>query len=142
MRQSGFTLIELIAVMIIAVILAAIIAPRFFERDVFESRGFRDQVISALRYAQKAAIAQHGRVCVAFTANSVTLTTGATTCNTNLTGPDGAAPYRVESSRVAFVQVPADFSFDALGRPSTGHQTIQVMGAAVIVIEAETGYVH
>ena len=141
--QRGFTLTELITVMVILGILAAVAAPRFFDRNIFDSRGFYDQVISTLRYAQKAAIAQRRFVCVAFTANSVTLTTGAmAACGSNLTGPNGTAPYSVSSSNASFTATPAAFSFDALGRPSAA-QSITVSGYATpILIEAETGYVH
>ncbi|MDD5180679.1 MAG: prepilin-type N-terminal cleavage/methylation domain-containing protein [Gallionellaceae bacterium] len=150
--QRGFTLTELITVMVILGILAAVAAPRFFDRNVFDSRGFYDQVISTLRYAQKAAIAQRRFVCVAFTSNSVTLTydatapstihTAATCPGANLTGPTGTAPYSVSSSNASFTATPAAFSFDALGRPSAA-QSITVSGYATpILIEAETGYVH
>ena len=136
-------MVELIMVMVIIGIIAAVAVPRFFDRNVFDSRGFYDQVISTLRYAQKAAIAQHRFVCVAFTSNSVTLTTGATAaCGTNLTGPTGTAPYSVSSSNASFTATPAAFNFDALGRPSAA-QSITVSGYATsITVEVETGYVH
>ncbi|HEU0219778.1 MAG TPA: hypothetical protein VFQ98_03100, partial [Gallionella sp.] len=97
-----------------------------------------------LRYAQKAAIAQHRFVCVAFATNSVTLTTGATAaCGTNLTGPTGQSPYSVSSSNASFTATPAAFNFDALGRPSAAPPPFTVSGyAASITVETETGYVH
>lgn len=151
-RMTGFTMIELITVMVIAGILAAFAAPRFFNRNVFDSRGFADQVLASLRYAQKEAIAQHRFVCVAFTANSVTLHTGTDSLCTanlpvgsiNLTGPTGAAPYSVSSSNASFTATPATFNFDALGKPSAAtSQSITINGYATpITVEAETGYVH
>ena len=155
-KIRGFTIVELITIIVIAGILAAVAAPRFFDRNVFDSRGFYDQTISALRYAQKAAIAQHRFVCVAFTANSVTLTydpvspsaahTTMTACpgGSNLTGPTGTAPHTVSSSNASFAATPAAFYFDALGKPSFAAQTnITVNGYSTpILIEAETGYVH
>ncbi len=143
-RMPGYTIVELITIIVIAGILATFAAPRFFDRNVFDSRGFYDQVIASLRYAQKTAIAQHRFVCVAFAANSVTLTTGATAaCGTNLTGPTGQSPYSVSSSNASFAATPAAFNFDALGRPSAAPPPFTVSGyAASISVEAETGYVH
>ncbi len=146
-RMAGFTMVELITIIVIAGILAAFAAPRFFDRNVFDSRGFYDQVISTLRYAQKAAIAQHRFVCVSFPANNrVTLTTGATPgCGTDLTGPAGQAPYTVSSNNASFdpLAPPANFNFDALGRPTPAPPSFKVSGYATsIIVEAETGYVH
>ncbi len=144
-KQEGFTLIELITVMVIVGILAVSALPRFFERSTFESRGFYDQTLSVLRYAQKSAIAQHRFVCVAFTANSITLTYGAdATCGSNLTSPLGVTPYVVAVPNGSGITLSgyADFNFDALGRASPG-QNITVSGNAIpIIVEAETGYVH
>ena len=151
-NQRGFTMVELVAMMVIMGVLAAIAAPRFFERSIFDSRGFYDQVISTLRYAQKAAIAQHRFVCVAFTANRATLTYDPITpsathtvaaCNANLTGPTGQAPYSVFSNNASFQGgAPAAFNFDALGRASVA-MVITVNGYATpITVEAGTGYVH
>lgn len=147
--EYGFTMVELIAVMVIAGILAAVAIPRFFDKNAFQSRGFYDQVISTLRYAQKAAIAQNRFVCVAFTASSVTLTINATaTCvgATSLASPSGDATYTVTapSSNVTLTGYTTPFYFDALGRPNpNAKQTINIAGVTnSITVEAETGYVH
>ena len=143
-KQIGFTLTELIAVIVITGIVAAVAAPRFFDRGTFDSRGFHDQVISILRYAQKAAIAQHRFVCVAFAPNSVTLTYGTTTaCSSGgLASPVGQTPYSVSNSNVTLSGY-TNFSFDALGSPSiAANQSIMVSGSTAITVEAVTGYVH
>lgn len=158
-RQQGFTLVELITIIVLLGILAAVAAPRFFERSVFDSRGFNDQVMATLRYAQKAAIAQRRFVCVDFTANSVALRYGPTNACTlgALTGPSGGV-YSVTSNNASFSPVPAGFSFDCLGRPrdvttaATCGDTAGVLTIAPtisvatygtsITVERETGYVH
>ncbi len=143
--QRGFTLVELITVMVIAGVLAVVAVPLFFD-NAFQSRGFYDQVISTLRYAQKAAIAQNRYVCVSFPANnSVTLTYGTTNAcaDGTLASPSGT-PYPLTNSNATFSSIPAGFSFDAQGRPSpNAKQTINIADVTnSITIEAETGYVH
>ena len=148
-RQRGFTLVELIMVIIIAGILAAVVAPRFFDNDMFQSHGFSDQVQASLRYAQKAAIAQRRNVCVAMTPGDITLTIAsasgaASACDTSLVSPTGESPYKINapSASILLSYSSANFSFDALGRTATS-QTITISGATnPIMVEAETGYVH
>jgi MSHA pilin protein MshC len=146
-RTSGFTLIELITIMLLVGILSATAVSRFFNPDIFFSRGFSDETIAILRYAQKSAVAQRHTVCVAFTNNTVTLTiaaiAGAINCTVNLTGPNGATPYVVTArSGIVFTAIPTNFYFTSLGQASVG-QNIQITGAnGSITVEQETGYVH
>lgn len=63
-RQHGFTLVELVTTLIIVGILAAVTLPRFFDNDAFRERGYTDEVASALRYAQRIAVASQCRVRV------------------------------------------------------------------------------
>jgi MSHA pilin protein MshC len=145
-RKSGFTMVELVVIIVIIGILATAAAPLFFDLSTFSSRGFADQVASTLRYAQKTAIAQHSYVCVAFGANSVTLTTGSTSaCGTPLTSPTGQSPYSISSADASFAATPAAFNYNWLGQPSFSGSplSISVSGyATAITVEAETGYVH
>ena len=134
---------ELVMVIVIIGILAAVVLPRFFDRNTFDSRAFHDQTVSILRYAQKAAIAQRRFVCVAFTANSVTLMQGQTSaCGATLSGPTGGAPYAVIAPAGVTLAGFVDFNFNARGVASSA-QNIAVSGyPAPIIVEAETGYVH
>ena len=63
-RAVGFTMVELITVMVLIGILSAFAAPRFFERSGFDARSFTDSALFMLRYGQKVAIAQNRPVYV------------------------------------------------------------------------------
>lgn len=53
---AGFTLIELIVVILLMAILAVTAMPRFFDSGSFEGPAFAHELASAARYAQKLAI--------------------------------------------------------------------------------------
>jgi MSHA pilin protein MshC len=142
-HAAGFTLVELVVVLVLAGIIAAVAAPRLSGTRVADEIAFAQDTRGALRYAQKTAIAQRRMVCVAFSATSVSFTVAPNfggACSSALIGPGGENPYTVTTTSSGFGSVPANFSFDALGVPSIG-QTITVAGVN-ITIEAGTGYVR
>jgi len=147
--QRGFTLVELIMTMIIIGIIAAVAIPRFFDANVFKSRGFADQVQTSLRYAQKTAIAQRVTVCVVDTATEIGLF--AANCITPLNvlasqkcATDGLYyQHKVcTPAGVSITSTHGNLSFAALG--STPAKKIYTVSgySTSITVEAETGYVH
>jgi len=160
MGQRGFTLIELIMVIVMLGVLAVFAAPRIFNTGDFYARGFHDETLAYLRYAQKTAIAQRRTVCVAFGANSVTLSIASAPATfscavpATLQGPKGETPATLTAkSGVTYTSTPTTFNFDGLGQPisplgaAMARQTIQVANAAIpinvsITVETATGYVH
>jgi MSHA pilin protein MshC len=151
--QAGFTLVELVMVIVLLGILAVYAVPRILNSGDFYARGFHDQSMAYLRYAQKTAIAQRRTVCVTLSSNAISLrianTAGSNTCSSALAGPAGEAGLSARSG-VAFSGTPNSFNFDALGQPvnnTTGAvgatQTLQVANVSrSITIETVTGYVH
>ncbi len=161
--MQGFTLVELVLVIVLLVILAISFGPRFFEIDTFRARGFYDETLSALRYAQKTAIAQRRAIYVKLDATSVS------TCYTSsfpisppcggsanqVPGPYGEKPYSISAGTGSLSPTQTLF-FDALGRPYNADDTVPnstfntrltltLVGGGdtrTIKIEQETGYVR
>lgn len=157
--QAGFTLAELVTVMIVMGILAAYAVPRMIDINQFSARGTRDFVGAALRYSQKSAIAMRRNVCVNLGATQLTITyataAGANqACSANqLPNPGNGRAYSDSSNALptgATVSTPTSVIFDAEGRPlsapavpRTTALTISVTGHATpLTIEPETGVVR
>jgi MSHA pilin protein MshC len=142
MNKAGFTLVELIVVIVIVGIVALIAAPRFFAQAGFSAASFHDTAISAVRYAHKLAQAQRTPVFVVSDGARVALCYEAA-CAGRVQDPTDGAPFIVVApTGIAIANT--NFSFNSLGQPSAA-QSIAISGdtrARQIVVERETGYAH
>jgi MSHA pilin protein MshC len=138
-KQSGFTLVELVVVIALLGILAAFAIPRFFDMDTFRVRAAYDEVAGAVRYAQKLAVASGCEVQVVIGANSYALQQHSTDC-TSGTFNDIVNHPVTSNSAVGVSLTPQTFAFDAMGRSSAA-VSITVGGSDTITVVAETGYV-
>lgn len=149
--SRGFTLIELVVLMIVISVIAVVALPRFTGTDAFDQRGLHDETLALLRYAQKAAIAQRRMVCVTFTQTGATAKMDANDdgdcvdAGDGLQGPNGSNPFTIAGeggAQYTGTTPPASIDFDALGSPSSG-LSLQVSGLPQSIrVEAQTGYVH
>ena len=145
-RARGFTLIELIMVMVMLGVLAVFAAPRIFNSDDFYARGFHDETLGLLRYAQKTAIAQRRMVCVVLADTGVTMTIDTNTppdgnCDATLPPPNTPRPRTGLTVSPALSVTPLQFT--PLGSTNqTSNVTIAIANSTGITIEAATGYVH
>lgn len=145
--MAGFTMVEIVTVIVVTTVLAAVAAPRFMGRSGFDSRGFSDQAQGTVRYAQKVAVGKRRNVFVDITAGSVSACYDAA-CTTPVVDPVSAAPLVVTppaGSGVTLAPV-TSFSFNGLGQPSLVANltvTVSVAGEAdrTFTIQRETGYV-
>ena len=165
--ENGFTLVELVTILILVGILAVAVMPRFADRGGFDARGFYDGSLATLRYAQKSAIAQRRNVCVAFSAAGVSPATitlrirndFSTNCNAgcgdnalarDLAGPTGLVPHSVTAppgvnfaAASAPLVYPSSFNFCPSGAASSGQAFgIEQLPGNTITIVAATGYVY
>ena len=144
--SAGFTMIELITVILLVGILGGIGASRFFDDKAFEGRAYADQAKFMIRYAQKLAIAQNREVFVRSDVNGFAVCFDAACTSANLapdpgvsnTGRSYTKAYCLSGgtylanwlcvgkpANVAVSTVPARnelaaggyFFFDAMGRP-------------------------
>jgi len=142
-RNRGFTLVEIVVMIVVATIIAAFAFPSFNLKEI-DSVYFHEQVRSAVRYAQRTAVAQRRCVFVSVTPTQLELRYGDASCaitanhvrdlsrnqNFVLTAPSG----------VALSAAPNPFRFNGLGQPS-GAAAVTV-GAKTVAINAESGYVQ
>jgi len=71
--MRGFTLVELVVVIVLMAILAGLAVPRFFGQGDFEAPAFAQELASAARYAQKLAITSGCRVDLSVTSTGYAL---------------------------------------------------------------------
>lgn len=139
-RARGFSLAELVIVIVIAAILAALAIPQFNTREI-DATWYHEQVRSAVRYAQRTAVAQRQQVFVVVEAGPQLALCYADPCGTRVTGLSTGQPYRlVAPAGVGLAISATPLSFNGLGQPSSA-ATVTV-GSRVITVNAETGYVQ
>lgn len=144
--SQGFTLIELIIVIIILGILSVTVAPKFFTAKGFSEYGYRTDVIAKLRLIQLKAMQQtqaDNSEC-----HRVLLTT------TKLGTPDVCASSEDNATKVQIADQDKvtfssnitnnSFLFDSMGRPScTAPCQITITGEQTISVQIESeGYIH
>lgn len=72
-KARGFTMVEMVVVIVLIGILGAVAAARYFDRGSFDASAYAEQTKSMLRYAQKTAVAQHRPVFVVLSARRIAL---------------------------------------------------------------------
>jgi MSHA pilin protein MshC len=150
-RAHGFTLIELIMVIVILGVLAVFAAPRIINSNDFNARGFHDETLSLLRYAQKTAVAQRRTVCVALADTGVSMTMdtstpsdGACDASPAVTLPNTPRGGKGLAATVGGAAlVGSTFMFTSLGSTDqTANVDITITNSSPITVETGTGYVH
>jgi MSHA pilin protein MshC len=148
---GGYTLVELVVVMAVAGILAAYIAPRFWNQQSFSDRGYADELAAALRATQKAAVITGCPAQLTLAAGSYAAAQQAaagntcipadTSWSTPLLGADGS-PIQDSAPANTTASPAGAFQFDTQGRLSSGPGTTITVGTHTITIVAGTGLVQ
>lgn len=148
-RQGGFTLVELVMVMMLIAVITAMSAARFADREPFAVQGAADQLVSGLRLAQATALAQRRTVFVGLTATPATMTVCLdAACTQPLPTPAGDATWLADAADLK-LSGSASFSFAPDGSPSLA-STLQIRVLSAdgsrsspnITLETSSGHVH
>jgi MSHA pilin protein MshC len=156
-RAAGFTMVELVVVMILVGVLAAIGIPRLMGDKNMQAAVFGDQVVSGLRRAQKIATGHRRVVCATVGAQSVILRLNA--CDTARLAIAGVADDDFATTDSALKAKPtvANLYFQPDGRITTDAAGTTATSAAIAItgtsggqetivrtinVEGSTGYVE
>lgn len=168
----GFTMIELVVVIVLMGILGAVATARYVDNAGFDAAAYAEQTRSMLRYGQKVAVAQHRPVFIVFASKRIALCFDAGCAGANrLLAPGGAnsgsratvtncadATWYCEGTpdKLAYALQGAsagNFFFDALGQPfaaiagtpALAGLVVRITGDGLnrdITVSPETGYVY
>jgi type II secretory pathway pseudopilin PulG len=148
-------MVELVAVLLLAGVLAAVALPKLDGAFAMRSDTARDEALAALRYAAQSAHSHRRLVCVTVGSSAIALaiatSRGAGSCDAALAGPDGSTPYTANPGGAAFTLTPAGTLYfqpdgratsDAAGA-NASTRTLGIAGAtSSITILGESGLVQ
>lgn len=137
-RQGGFTLVELVMVMVITGILAAYAAGRYFAPAAVTGSSQAQRFARDLRHAQMLAASWGRQLVVTVNAGNYQVACtalAAAPCDTNpVVDPATGVAFNVALQDGATLAGPATVRFDSMGRPSTG--AAPTAAAAVYTLSA------
>ena len=146
-------MVELVLVIVLIGVIAAIGVPRLMGDNTMAAAAFGDEVVSALRTAQKSASARRRLVCATVGGSAVTLTMRPDNAQLNCTVPLNAENYYTSATGVTVTATTPTLYFqpngmitsDVAGRtPVSGMALIRLGGSTSRTIEftGTTGYVQ
>jgi prepilin-type N-terminal cleavage/methylation domain-containing protein len=128
--SRGFTLVELIMVVVLIGILAVSVVPKFVDTSGFSLAGGAAMAAADIRYTQELAMGTHSSKTIVFTTSNTYYTVDSQTVN---------LPSKVSISSGA------TFTFNSLGEPTTGGGSTVTLSAGAetkrITVESYTGRV-
>lgn len=150
-RQAGLSLLELLAVLVIVGIVAAVAAPYMDHGSGIRELGFAERVLSDLRIAQRRARVDRCPVRVSFSSTQFTVEQRSALCSGSFnrdvarSGEAGASLGGAPPEEMALAASPSTFYFDPSGAvlDSVGGSAVDVaitVGSRQIDIVGATGY--
>jgi MSHA pilin protein MshC len=120
MRQGGFSFVELVMVMVLVGILAAVAAPRLGNLSTYSLTGAAQELLSAVRYAQQQSMSHSGAnpFQIVIDGSGFTVSQSGTAITNPLTGSAGYSEDTDTWSGVSVTAGSGTIAFDARGRPN------------------------
>lgn len=144
MQQRGFTLVELITVMVLVAVLGSTVGSRFMSNSLLQIQGGRDQLVAAFFIAQQKAMAQVNPVQLLTFANTIDIRVdsnndGSFSSSESIVHAGTRYPLSVGGG-VSFSN--AIFNFDRKGFTAAGSVDVSKKTASVAVTVSGTGYAY
>jgi MSHA pilin protein MshC len=153
MRQGGFTLVELVLVIVILGVIAVYAAPRF-DRDAFDAAAAADELTEAIRYTQEMAMSHSGydedgdgnldNYGITISTSGYTVTLVDSDSISNVRNPITRAASYTESWSGISLTPATTINFDSRGRPDLGADASITLTSGgdseTVVIEQTTGF--
>ena len=138
-------MVELIVVMLVMGVLAAVALPRLMDRRALQERGFLDQLRAFVQYGRKVALVQRRDVCVLLAPGGVSAVyaPGGGACNPALpvATPGSTEPFVIGVPNGVALGGVAQLRFDTTGRPVPNANQVISVGANSFTVSRETGIV-
>lgn len=138
----GFTTVELVIVLVLTALLAALAVPRLTDRRALQERAARDQLRAMIVHARRLAMTQQRETCVLGTpAQARAVYADATGCRVSapLRDPAGNADYRIDMPPGIALGGAALLRFNSRGQPVPAIDQTITVGSLSLRIYRETG---
>ena len=153
-RTHGFTMVELIAVLLLVGVLAVVALPRLNGALALRSAGWRDQVKAGVLHARTLARGHRRLACLSLATGEIRLSLAsanpASSCNFTVLGSNADPRWAVDTNNIVLSVSPAGtLYFQPDGRITSdgagnnaANASISLAGETDLVLTGETGHVE
>ena len=152
MKTNGFTLVELIVVILLIGILSIFAAPKFINDNTFKARGTADEIITSIRHAQRLAMTRGEQYKIDIEPTKYHVIKSVDTgSGVEVRHPNGESQYLIDSTNglpANLIKSTVTVEFNSLGQPVNNAGVLIASDTDISIppftirIEEETGYAH